>query len=87
MITGTNISRILTSHVSYKCKCKFNCIKCNSNQNWNNNKCRCECKNPARLICKKDYIFNPATHTCENDRYVGTHPACDVVATSHFCLI
>ena len=38
MATGTNESKILTKHISCKCKCKFDGGKCNSNQKWNNNK-------------------------------------------------
>ena len=39
MITGTNKSRILTKHISCKCKCKFDKRNCNSNQKRNNDKC------------------------------------------------
>ena len=39
MITGINELKILTKHISSKCKCKFDGRKCNSNQKWNNNKC------------------------------------------------
>ena len=39
MITGINESKILTKHISWKSKCKFDGTKCNSNQKWNNNKC------------------------------------------------
>ena len=28
----------LTKHISCKCECKFDSIKCNSNQKWNNDK-------------------------------------------------
>ena len=44
MITGINESKLLTKHLSCKCKCKFNGRKCNSNRKWNSNKCRCEGK-------------------------------------------
>ena len=30
MITGINESKILTKHISCKCKCKFDDRKCNS---------------------------------------------------------
>ena len=56
--------------MSYKCKCKFDGRKCNSNQGWNNNKCRCECK--KLHICEKDYIQNPATCSCKNDKYLAS---------------
>ena len=39
VITGTNESKTLTKHISYKCKCKIDGRKSNSNQWWNNNKC------------------------------------------------
>ena len=39
MITEINESKILTKHISCKCKCKFDKRKCNSNQKWNNDKC------------------------------------------------
>ena len=66
IITGISESKTLTKDISYKCKCKFGGKKCNSNQNWNNNKCWCECKNPKEHYgCKKNYIWNPATHSCK----------------------
>ena len=44
MITGINELKILTKHISFKFKFKFDGGKCNSNQKWNNDKCRCTCK-------------------------------------------
>ena len=38
-ITGINESKILTKHISCKCKYMFDGRKCNSNQNWNKDKC------------------------------------------------
>ena len=32
IITGIKESKALTKHISCKCKCKFDCRKCNSNQ-------------------------------------------------------
>ena len=73
MITGINESKILTKHKSCECKCKFDGRKHNSNQKWNNDKCWCECKNPKEHhICKKDYIWNPATCCCENGKYLAS---------------
>ena len=47
--------------------------KCKSNQNWNNDICRCECKNNKKYNgFKKNYIWNPATCSCENGKYVGS---------------
>ena len=37
-------------------------------------------RNPARHhICKKDYIFNRATYTCENDKYAGSNTGDSVI--------
>ena len=41
MITEINESKTLTTHISSKCKCKFDVRKYNSNQKQNNDKCRC----------------------------------------------
>ena len=61
---------MLTKHISYKRKCKFDRRKCNPGQWWNNNKCRCEC-NKLHLY-KKDYIWNPATGICENGKNLAS---------------
>ena len=70
MITGKNKSKILTKDISCKCKCEFYGRTCNSNQYWNNDKCRCECKKCH--IWEKDYIWNPATFSCENRQYLAS---------------
>ena len=70
MVTGIYEVKTLTKHVSYECKCKLDSRKFDSNQKWNNNKCRCECK--QRHICEKDYIWNPATCSCENGKYLAS---------------
>ena len=62
MIAGISDLKILTKHVSCKCKCKFDGKICNSNQKWNYEKCWCDCKKPREQdVCKKDYICNSAT--------------------------
>ena len=71
MITGINKSKTLTKHVSCKCECKFDSRKCNLNQNWNSKKCWCECKNEKNVCVKKDYIWNVATWSRENGKYLG----------------
>ena len=54
MVTGINESKILTKHITCKCKCKFDGRKCNLSQKWTNNKFRCECKNPKKHnACEK----------------------------------
>ena len=71
MITGVYESKILTKYVSCECKSKFDSKKCNSNQNCNNDKCSYECKYPIKhCACGKDYIWNPATCSCENGKYL-----------------
>ena len=70
MIAEINESKTLTKHISCKCKCKFDERECSSNQRWNNGKCWCECK--KRHICEKDYIWNPATCSYKNGKYLAT---------------
>ena len=70
MITGINELKILAKHVSCECKYKFNEKKCNSNQWWNNHKCQCDCK--RHHICEKDYIWNFATRSCKNGKYLAS---------------
>ena len=39
----------------------------------NNDKCLCDCKNPkAHIACKKGYIWNPATCSCEDFEYLAS---------------
>ena len=71
MIKEINASKILAKHVSCECECKFDGSKCSSNQKCNNDKRRCECKNKKKhYACEKDYIWNPATCSCENVEYL-----------------
>ena len=67
MVTEINESKTLTRHnISCKWKCKFDGRKCNSNHKRNNNKCWRKCKN------RKDYIWNPATCSCEKSKYLAS---------------
>ena len=68
MITGINISKVLTKDTSYKRRCKFDGVKRNSDQWWNNDKYWSECK--KYNIFEKDYIWNPATCSCKNGKYI-----------------
>ena len=70
MITGINESKILTKHISCEFECKVDGRKYNSDQWWNNDKCRCECK--KRHVCEKHYVWNPATCSCENGKYLAS---------------
>ena len=38
MIVGINESKILTKHISFEPKCRFDGSKCNSDQHWNNDR-------------------------------------------------
>ena len=66
-------------YILCKCKCKFDGKKCNSDEWWNNNKYWCECK--KRHVCEKDYIWNPAACSGENESYLARIMA-DSVITS-----
>ena len=57
-------------HISGDCKCKFDGRKCNSDQWWNNGKCRFECKKCH--VCEKYYIWDPATCSCENEKFLAS---------------
>ena len=70
MVTGKNESKMLTKDISCEYKYKFDGRKCNPNQKWNNDKFRCECK--KHHICEKDYIWNPATCSCKNGKYLAS---------------
>ena len=70
MITGNNESNVLIKDISSKYKCKFDSRKCNSNQKWNNYKFQWECK--KRHICEKNCIWNPATCSCKNGKYLAS---------------
>ena len=80
--TGINESKKLTKHISCKRECKFYGGECNPNQKWNNEESQCECDD--HNSCEKDYIWNPATCSCENGKYLrsvidGLKITCDEV--------
>ena len=70
MVMGINESKTSSKHISCEYKCKFYGRKCNSDQWWNNNKCWCKCKKCH--VCEKNYIWNPATYSCENGKYLAS---------------
>ena len=67
--TGINKSKISTKDISCEYKCKLDGTKCNSDQWWNNDKNRCESK--KHHAYEKDHIWNPATCSCKNWRYLA----------------
>ena len=68
MITNKNEAKVMTEHISFDCKCKFNRTVCNSNQKWNSKSCQWECK--SYCTYKKDYSWNPSTCFFENSKYL-----------------
>ena len=70
MIKRIKELKTLKKHRSCKCKCKFDEINCNSDQWWIKDKCQCECQ--KRHLCKKDYVWNPATCNYENEKYLAS---------------
>ena len=72
-MTRINKSKTLTKHIPMECKCKFGGKKCKWDQKWNNNKYWCECEDSKeRCMCEKYHIWDPATCTRENDKYLGS---------------
>ena len=64
---------MLTKYISWKYKCKFDGKKCNPNQKLNKDNCRCECKNLRKHhVCKKGFIWDPATCSCEIGKYLAS---------------
>ena len=51
-------------------KFTFDEKKYNSDQWWNNDKYLCGCK--KRDVHEKDYIWSPATCSCENGKYLAS---------------
>ena len=59
MIKRTNVSNVLTKHISCECKCKLNRMKCNSSQWRKIDKCRSSVKSIIHV--KKD-MFGILVH-------------------------
>ena len=64
------INKAYLMYISCECKCRFDRRKCNSDQLWNNDKYQCECK--QRNLCGKDNIWNSATCSHENGKYLAS---------------
>ena len=56
--------------MQYECKYKLDGKKYNSNEIQNSSKCSCECK--KHHIYEKDYIWDPASYSCKNDKYLAS---------------
>ena len=73
MIAGINESKILTKHIPCECKYKFSGWQWNANEKWNNDICWCEWKkSKEHNAYQKDYIWNPASCSCENVKYLAS---------------
>ena len=72
-MSGTNETRYINLHETFKCKCRFDTSVCNNKQRWNEDKCRCECKELInKSSCDKGFIWSPSNCECECDK------SCDV---------
>ena len=69
IITWINELKTSTKHISCECKYKLDGRKWNSDQKLNNDKCQCECK--QHNMYEKDYIWNPVTCSCKNNKYLA----------------
>ena len=70
MIARINEVKIATKHIPCDFRCKSDGQKRKSDQKCNKDKCRCECNNPIKHhVCKKDYVLNPITCTCEINKF------------------
>ena len=68
IITNKNEAKSMPKHTSCDCKCKFSSTLCNSKQKWDNKSREYQCKNYRTY--KKNYIWNPITCICENDKHL-----------------
>ena len=59
----------ISDHTSCECQCKFDVRKCNSKQKWNNYEFRRKCE---KHMCGKDYIWNLATCSWKNGKYLAS---------------
>ena len=64
MITGTNELKILTKHISCKCKCRFDVIQINGGIMIN------VYESVKNAMYVKKIVWNPATYNCENVKYL-----------------
>ena len=66
LVSGTDETRRIEWHETYKCKYRFERSVCNNKQRWNNDKCRCECKELIdKGVCDKGFIWNPSNCECK----------------------
>ena len=69
MVTIINESKTLTKHISCQCK-NVNLMKQNVSQS--NDGITINVDVSIKTICEKDYVWNPATCSCENGKYLAS---------------
>ena len=66
LMSGTNETRYINLHETFKCKCRFDASVYNNKQHWNEDKCRCECKELInKSSCDKGFIWSPSNCECD----------------------
>ena len=67
-MSGTNETRHIKFHETFKCKCRLHASACNNKQRWNDDKWRCECKVLIdKGVCDGGYIWNSSNWECKWD--------------------
>ena len=73
LMSRSHETKLIESHETCKCECKFGENVCNNKQHQNKNKCRCKCKELIdKGVCAKGFIWNSGNCECECDK------VCDV---------
>ena len=68
LISGTNETRHIKCHETFKCKCRLHASACNNKQRWDDDKWRCECKVLIdKGVCDGGYIWSPSKWECKWD--------------------
>ena len=71
VITGINESKTITEHIICKCECKFDSKNITRIKNGITINVGVSVKIQKNIICaKKNHIWNPATCSCKNGKYV-----------------
>ena len=68
-----NQTRQILWHETCKGMCRLSVAICNSKQIWNDGKCRCECREDLvdKMVCDKEFSWNPSNWECESDISCG----------------
>ena len=69
LMSGTNETRHIEWHKTFKSKFRLDASVCNNKPRWNEDKCKCECKKLIdQGMCDKTFIWNPSNCECECDK-------------------